>query len=131
MMVRMDKPLEHSYREYAAWARLSLEEIADDCEVQVFRASGPGGQCVNTTDSAVRTTHIPSGITVVSRESRSQFRNRRLCLQKLREEFAARAIPPKVRRKTKVPRRSRERRLSDKHQRSQLKASRRGVGRDE
>ncbi len=125
MMVRMDKPLEHSYREYVEWARLSADEIADACDVQVFRASGPGGQCVNTTDSAVRMTHVPSGITVVSRESRSQFRNRQLCLQKLREEFAARAMPPKVRRKTKVPRRSRERRLSDKRQRSQLKASRR------
>ena len=127
----MSESSEYTYRDYAAWARLSLEEIAADCEVQVFRASGPGGQCVNTTDSAVRTTHVPSGITVVSRESRSQFRNRQLCLQKLRDEFAARAVPPKVRRKTKVPRRSRERRLADKHQRSQLKASRRGVGSEE
>lgn len=92
--------------------------------MQVFRASGPGGQCVNTTDSAVRMTHVPSGLTVVSRESRSQFRNRQLCLQKLRAQFERRAVPPKVRRATKVPRRAKERRLAEKRQRSQTKAQR-------
>ena len=73
---------EPTYRDYARWARMSLEDIARDCDVQAFRASGPGGQCVNTTDSAVRMTHVPSGMTATSRESRSQFRNRQLCLQK-------------------------------------------------
>ena len=76
---------EPTYRDYAVWARQSLEDIARDCHVQAFRASGPGGQCVNTTDSAVRMTHVPSGMTVTSHESRSQFRNRQLCLQKLRD----------------------------------------------
>ena len=42
------------WREYARFAEMSVEELARDCEVQVFRATGPGGQGVNTTDSAVR-----------------------------------------------------------------------------
>ena len=115
------EPTDPTYRDFARWARQALEDVARDCDVQVFRASGPGGQCVNTTDSAVRMTHVPSGLTVVSR---SQFRNRQLCLQKLRAQFERRAVPPKVRRATKVPRRAKERRLAEKRQRSQTKAQR-------
>jgi protein subunit release factor A len=118
------EPTDPTYRDFARWARQTLEDVARDCDVQVFRASGPGGQCVNTTDSAVRMPHVPSGLTVVSRESRSQFRNRQLCLQKLRAQFERRAVPPKVRRATKVPRRAKERRLAEKRQRSQTKAQR-------
>ena len=109
---------EPTYRDYAVWARQSLEDIARDCHVQAFRASGPGGQCVNTTDSAVRMTHVPSGMTVTSHESRSQFRNRQLCLQKLRDRFVREAVPPKA------PRASKERRLAQKRRRSQTKAQR-------
>ena len=116
-----------TYRDFARWAQMTLEDIARDCHVQAFRASGPGGQCVNTTDSAVRMTHVPSGMTVTSRESRSQFRNRQLCLQKLRRLFEAKARPPKVRRATKPSRRAREARLADKHRRAQVKAQRRPV----
>ena len=115
---------EPTYRDYARWARMSLEDIARDCDVQAFRASGPGGQCVNTTDSAVRMTHRPSGVSVTSRESRSQFRNRQLCLRKLRAEFARRAAAPKPRRATKPSRAAKERRLADKRRRSQTKAQR-------
>lgn len=113
---------EPTYRDYALWARQSLEDIARECDVQVFRASGPGGQCVNTTDSAVRMTHVPSATTVVSRESRSQFRNRQLCAQKLRAIFERKAVPPKVRHATKVSRGAKERRLAEKRHRAQTKA---------
>ena len=67
-----------TYRDYARLARLPLDELAAGCEAQAFHASGPGGQCVNTTDSAVRMMHRATGITVTSRESRSQYRNRQL-----------------------------------------------------
>ena len=112
------------WREYARYAEMSVEELARDCEVQVFRATGPGGQGVNTTDSAVRMTHVPSGMTVTSHESRSQFRNRQLCLQKLRDRFVREAVPPKARRATKATRASKERRLAQKRRRSQTKAQR-------
>lgn len=91
------------WREYARYAEMSAEELARDCEVQVFRATGPGGQGVNTTDSAVRMKHIPSGIVVMARESRSQFQNRSSCLRKLRAELERRGRPPRRRVKTKVP----------------------------
>lgn len=63
---------------------------AQDVTFGAFRAGGPGGQHQNTTDSAVRATHKPSGLTVVAREERSQHRNKALALARLRQLFAAR-----------------------------------------
>ena len=118
---------EITYRDYAAFARETPDEIARDCEVQVFRATGPGGQGVNTTDSAVRMRHVPTGITVVSRESRSQLQNRERCLQKILETCRRRAVPPRPRKKTRVPASQRRRRLESKRSRGQLKQLRRRV----
>ncbi len=120
-----------THADYARFAALPLPKLAEQCSVDVFHATGPGGQGVNTADSAVRMTHEPTGITVVSRESRSQFRNRQLCLQKLRDEFAARSVPPKERRKTKPTKGSQHRRLAAKHQRSAIKEARRRPGMDD
>ena len=119
------------WREYARFAEMSAEELVRDCEVQVFRATGPGGQGVNTTDSAVRMKHVPTGITVTARESRSQFQNRASCLRKLRTELERRGRPPRRRVKTKVPQRSRQRRLNDKHFNAIKKANRRKPVSDE
>lgn len=123
-----DKP---TYRDFARWAHLGVDELARDCDVQVFRATGPGGQGVNTTDSAVRMRHLPSGITVTSRESRSQFQNRASCLRKLRAEFERRSRPPKTRRANKPSKASKARRLADKRHRSQVKEYRRAPRGDE
>lgn len=118
---------ELTYRDYAAFARQTPEEVARDCEVQVFRATGPGGQGVNTTDSAVRMRHVPTGITVVSRESRSQLQNRERCLQKILETCRRRAVPPRPRKKTRVSASQKRRRLESKRSRGQLKQLRRRV----
>ena len=64
------------------------ETLSARCRQDFHKASGHGGQKVNKTSSAVRLTHVPSGITVVSSESRSQRENRRIALKKLRKAAA-------------------------------------------
>src|SRR4029077_816014 len=67
------------------WAGLSDAQILAQCEIDTYRASGPGGQKRNKTGSAGRIRHLPSGLIVIAEESRSQHENRAKALKRLRQ----------------------------------------------
>src|SRR5262245_26301370 len=84
------------------WAKLTDSQLLAQCEVDTYRASGPGGQKRNKTSSAVRLRHPASGLLVIAEESRSQHENRARALRrlrqalylKLREPLPAEALTP-------------------------------------
>ena len=72
----------------AGYRGQSDEQLLADCRVEAFRGPGPGGQKRNKTSSAIRLMHVPSGLSAISTESRSQKRNRQMALVRLRHKIA-------------------------------------------
>jgi ribosome-associated protein len=93
---------------------LSDSELLKQCRVDTFRSKGAGGQHVNTTDSAVRLTHLPTKITVSCQKERSQYLNKLSCLEKLRQKIK-KSLEKKIPRiPTKIPKSEKIKRLNRK-----------------
>jgi ribosome-associated protein len=119
----LDAKLAHLTLNFRFMIRLpdSDDELLRECEVETFRSSGPGGQHVNKTESAVRLRHLPSGVVVSSQQERSQHRNKALCLQKLRRKVAQLNYRAPRRIPTRLPAAAKKRTLEEKSRRSQIK----------
>jgi len=89
--------------------------------IETYRSRGPGGQRKNKVETAVRLKHLPSGITVVATEHRSQAENRKLALERLRERLIKLNKPKKRRIPTSVSLKAIERRIEEKKIQSQKK----------
>src|SRR4029078_10703944 len=68
----------------ATWSHLTEAQLLAQCEVDTYRASGPGGQKRNKTSSAVRWRPLPTGVIVIAEETRSQHENKAKALKRLR-----------------------------------------------
>lgn len=108
---------------------MTVEIKESDLKIEFFRASGPGGQHRNTTDSAVRIRHLPTGIVVQATENRSQLRNREVAMERLQEALRKRERKVKKRLATRVPKGEKERRITDK-KRNAARRQHRQVGED-
>jgi protein subunit release factor B len=101
------------------------EALLAKCEVQTYKARGKGGQHVQKTESAVRLIHLPTGLRVTSEQERSQYLNRKICLEKLKKKLVERAKKRKKRIPTKKPKAAKEKILKEKKLQSEKKEKRR------
>ena len=92
----------------------SDDKLLELCRVETYRSSGPGGQHVNTTDSAVRLTYLPLNLTVTSQKERSQLLNKMDCLAKLRKKVEQLNYRAPKRIATKIPWHKKEKNLQKK-----------------
>jgi ribosome-associated protein len=102
----------------------SDKDLLEQCDVETFRSSGKGGQHVNKTESAVRLRHRESGLVVISRQERSQHRNKAICLARLRRKIEALNYRPPSRVKTNEPKAVKRKVLESKVRHSRKKSLR-------
>ena len=107
------------------------ELLEREVEVEVFRASGPGGQHVNKTESALRLTHLPSGVVVNAQDSSSQHRNRDIAFERLAERLSRLNYVKPKRIPTKPSRAAKQRRIEGKKREGAIKKARGRVRGDE
>lgn len=98
-----------------------------DIRIEYYRSRGPGGQRKNKKETAVRIRHIPTGITVIATESRSQARNRQLAMERLKERLERLKRKKKPRIPTKISTSAKERMLKEKRLKSERKRLRQKV----
>jgi ribosome-associated protein len=106
--------------------RLDRASLRQDVRIDTFRAGGHGGQNLHKTESAVRLTHLPSGVIVVASDTRSQAQNREIAFERLHERLARLNHRPKPRKATRVSRSQREQRIQAKKLRGGVKRLRGG-----
>lgn len=104
--------------------RLDRATLTLEVRIDVYRASGAGGQHVNRTESAVRLVHGPSGVTVVASDTRSQIRNREIAFERLVERLRELNRVPRKRIATKPTRAAKTRRLDAKRRQGSIKRNR-------
>ncbi len=91
-----------------------LRRLRKEVLIETYKSSGPGGQRKNKTETAVRLTHLPSGITVIATEHRSQAQNRKLAFERLRERLLKLNRPRRRRIPTRIPLGAMERKKEEK-----------------
>ena len=110
---------------------LDRETLETEVRLDAYRASGPGGQHVNKTSSAIRLTHLPSGVVVIAQDSPSQFRNKERAFERLIARLEKLNHVPKKRVPTKPSRAAKQRRIETKKTRGTIKAARGKPAHDE
>jgi len=104
--------------------RLDRDTLEREVRIDTMRASGPGGQHLHKTESAVRLVHLPSGVMVAASDTRSQIRNREIAFERLAERLRKLNQVPKKRKKTRPSLGVKKRRLEGKRQASETKRRR-------
>src|SRR5262245_55281672 len=108
---------------------LTVAALRDEVAITAYKSSGPGGQHKNKTESAIRLKHLPTGITVIARDSRSQIKNRELAWERLIEKLEQRRRKRKPRIPTKISAAAKAQRHEAKAAHSRKKSKRAPVRR--